>query len=241
MNDTRSPDRDAYSQLGQNIIQRHSDQLSTQLSVFQSALINFGSEHGEDIKQNPEFRDKFTQMCQLIGVDPLELLIYSSSKDKKSRNEEFYIGISVRIVEVCQQTRDVNGGLISMKELLSRLKENVNLPTLITESEVQQALSVLNTLGNGYEIMNINGKKWLKFSSATSGNKSISNDQKKVYEACGFMGGFVTHRLLIDNYGWDRARCKTVIDQMIMDGFLWVDSQGSPGEWQFWEPSWISN
>ena len=241
MNDKRPEDRHAYSQLGQNLIQRHSDQLSTQLSVFQSALINFGSDHGDEIRRNPEFRNKFTQMCQLIGVDPLELLIYSNSKNSKSRNEDFYIGLSVRIVEVCQETRDVNGGLISMKELLSRLQDNDNLEILIKESEIQQALSILFALGNGYEILNINGKKWLKFSSATSGNTNISNDQKKIYEVCGFMGGFVTYRLLIDNYGWDKIRCKTVIDQMIMDGFLWIDSQGIDGELQYWEPSWISN
>lgn len=240
MDDKRKEDRNAYSQLGQNLIQRHSDQLSAQLSVFQSALINFGNDHGDEIRQNPEFRNKFTQICQLIGIDPLELLINSNSKHTKSRNEDFYIGLSVRIVEICQETREVNGGLISMKELLSRLQDNGNLDTNISEGDIQQALSILITLGKGYETLNINGKNWLKFSSATSGNMNISMDQKRIYEACGFMGGFVTYRLLIDNYGWDRVRCKTVIDQMIMDGFLWIDAQGPDGEMQFWEPSWIS-
>lgn len=235
-------DRDAYTQLGRFLNERHSDQLSTQLSVFQSALINFASEHGQEITNNHEFRGKFTQMCQLVGVDPLELLIYANSNDSKARTDKFYIGLSVRIVEICQQTRDLNGGLISIKELLSRLKENVNLQSTISEKDIYRSLSILDTLGKGYEILSINEHKWLKYASASSGlSENISNDQRKVYDLCGFMGGYVSYRLLRDNYGWDKMRCKSVIDEMIMNGFLWVDSQGINGEWHFWEPSWISN
>ena len=67
--------------------------------------------------------------------------------------------------------------------------------------------------------MIINGKKWLKFSST----ENLSNDQLKIYELCEFMGGYVTYRLLRDNYGWDKVRYKTVIDEMIMNGFYgWI-------------------
>lgn len=125
-----------------------------------------------------------------------------------------------------------------MKELLSRLQDTVSLQTTLDESDVQQALTSLDSLGKGYEILSINNHKWLKFTSA--GGDNISNDQRKVYDLCGFMGGYVTHRLLHDNYGWDKMRCKSVIDEMIMNGFLWVDSQGPNKEYQYWEPSWIS-
>lgn len=230
------PDRDAYLRLGQALTQRHSDQLSAQLSVFQSALINFASDHGDTIKNNPEFKSKFTQMCHLIGVDPLELLLFLDSKSKKSDN--YYVGLGVRVVEICQETRDINGGLISLKELHSRLQDTVSVPLNVTQEDVLKSLVRLGTLGKGYEVLEINNKKWIKF-SATSGG-GISNDQKKVYELCEFMSGYVTHRLLRDNYGWDTVRLKTVVDEMIMNGFLWIDNQGPSGEWQFWEPSWIS-
>lgn len=228
-------DRDAYLKLGKALTEQHSDQLSTQLAVFQSALVNFASDHGETIKKNPEFCDKFTQMCLLIGVDPLELLLFIDSKSKKSDN--FHMGLAVRVVEICQETRDINGGLISFKELHSRLKETVTVPINMVEDDVSKALALLGNLGKGYEVLDINSGKWVKF-LGTSSNGTISNDQKRVYELCGFMGGFVTYRLLRDNYGWDVVRSKAVIDEMIMNGFLWVDA--GPTEWQFWEPSWIS-
>lgn len=240
MDNTRS-DRDRYTQLGRYLSELHSGQLSTQLSVFESALINFANDHGDEIRNSNEFRTKFNELCQLIGIDPLELTIYSTSKNP-NRNENFYISLSVKVVEVCQETRDLNGGLISFKELLPRLQNNVNLHSAITESDLLKALDILHKLGNGYEVLTINDKKWLKFSLASSSlNENFTNDQKRVYEVCTFMGGFVTYRLLRDNYGWDKIRCKAVIDEMITNGFLWVDNQGINGEWQYWEPSWISS
>ncbi|ABN67720.2 sucrose non-fermenting [Scheffersomyces stipitis CBS 6054] len=232
---------DAYTKLGRSLSERHSDQLSTQLAVFQSALINFASDHGDEIKSNSEFRNKFTHICQSVGIDPLDLLLYSSSlsNTKSSQDSNYTISLAVRIVEVCQETRDVNGGLIRLKELVSIIRENTYINIEVTEANIEKSLATLTTLGKGYEILTISGKKWLKFTSAIGG--SITNDQKKIYEICGFMGGFVTYRLLRDNYGWDKVRCKSVIDEMIMNGFLWVDSQGEKGEWQYWEPSWISS
>lgn len=230
-------DRGAYVQLGQTLNQRHSDELSAQLSVYQSALINFASEHGDTIKNNTEFRSNFTQMCYLIGVDPLDLLLFLSSKLKKSEN--FTLGLTVRIVEICQETRDLNGGLISLKELRSRFQDSLSVPMDISEEDIIKGMTVLGALGKGFEVLVINKKKWIKF-SGSSDNKGISNDHKRVYELSEFMGGYVTERLLRDNYGWDKVRLKSVLDDMILNGFLWIDNQGPTGEWQFWEPSWIS-
>lgn len=226
----------AYTQLGKLLDQKHTDQLSTQLSVFQSVLVNFATKYEAQIKENSEFRAKFTKMCQLVGVDSLELLLLNSSN---ARNKErFHIGLAVRIVEICLETRDLNGGLISYKELISILKSNANIDLTILEQDIDNALATLGTLGeNSYTVLNSGSTKWLKFSSPVN---SISNDQRKVYDLCEFMGGYVTFRLLADNFAWDAVRCKSVIDEMIMDGLLWVDSQGDRRECLYWEPSWIS-
>lgn len=238
--------RDAYIQLGQDLSRRQEDQLATQLAVFRSALVNFACDHGEEIKHNSEFRTKFTQMCQLVGVDPLELQLHASrvngglqtkanvpSSIKTAAEENFRLALAVRVVEVCHQTRELNGGLISTKELISRLQESEIATSKLTNSDITAALAVLDTLGGGYETLSINGKTWLKFTN------NVTNDHKRVYELCEFTGGYVTNRLLRDNFGWDPVRCKTVVEEMIMNGFLWVD-QGET-EWQYWEPSWISS
>ena len=53
---TTNTDRDAYLQLGKSLNEQHSNQLSTQLQVFQSALINFANDHGDEISLNLEFK-----------------------------------------------------------------------------------------------------------------------------------------------------------------------------------------
>lgn len=230
-------DRDTYLRIGKSLVDRHSAQLSAQLAVFQSALINFAIDHGESIKNNSEFRDKFTKMCNVIGVDPLELLLLVDSASKKK--DEFYLGLAVRMVEICQRTRDINGGLISLKELHSRLQETFTVPLQVTEDDLSRALGLLASLGKGYESLRILDVTWIKF-SGPAGLGAISNDERKVYELCIFTGGYATHRLLRDNYGWDMIRAKAIIEDMIRNGLLWVDSQGPAGQWQYWEPLWIS-
>lgn len=237
MEPSQRSNRDKYSELGEIFNKRHTEALSTQLSVFRSALINFANDHGDEIKDNDEFRNKFTQICHLVGVDPLELMIYICSKRQK-RIEGFYSALAVRIVEICKLTREMNGGMMSMKELISRLSENVNLETPIMDSDVKKLFHILESLGGGFEFININGKQWLKFSSTSSGGKGISTDQQKIYEICEFMGGYVTVKLLRDNYGWDTIRCSNALEELIMDGYLWLDSQAEGGP-QYWVPSWI--
>lgn len=238
-------DRDAYQQLGQRLNQQHSEQLLTQLQVFRSALINFVNEHSHEIKSNGEFRSKFNQISQLIGMDPLDLLIYYNSKmtssgsgsSSKRDASNFITGLSVKIVEICQETRDLNGGLISIRELQSILNDTTSDLTIdATIKQIEQAITILNSMGKNYELIVINNESWLKFSSI----ENLSSDQLKIYELCSFTGGYVTMGLIRDNYGWDKIRIKSVIDEMIMNGILWVDEQGED-EWQYWEPSWISH
>lgn len=233
-----SADRKIYLKIGKSLVDRHSTQLSAQLAVFQSALINFASEHAAVIKKNPEFRDKFTKMCNSIGVDPLELLLFVDSSSKKT--DAFYMGLAVRVVEICQETRDINGGLISLKELHSRLQETFTVPLKVSEDDVTLSLDLLKGLGKGYETLRISDLLWVKF-SGPAGSGTISNDERKIYELCVFTGGYTTHKLLRDNYGWEQVRAKSVIDDMIRNGLLWVDAQGPNGQWQYWEPSWISH
>lgn len=241
--------REAYLELGRLINERQSSQLSTQLSVLQSALVNFSVEHRETIRANPEFRTKFTRICHQVGIDPVALLVHSLAAGIPKGGEkpqEYYTVLLLRVVEVCQETRAMNGGLISVKELKSQLNTTSGTAVLelnVTDIDVEKCIAVLKELGHGYEIMQSNNSSWVRYSSITGGSAKdggISIDQRKIYEMCLFTGGYVTHRLLYDNYGWDMTRCATVVDEMIMEGLLWVDTQGYKGEWQYWEPSWIS-
>lgn len=221
-------DKQRYAQLGQLLHQQHAQQLSTQLAVYRSALVNFARDHPQDIINHDESRAKFTQMCMLIGIDPLELLMQS-----KTSKEAFRTSLAVRVVEICNETRPVNGGVLPLKELVDILQQNPEFEAVATEKDVVECLDLLNGLGKGYETLTINGKSWLK---SVSMSDSITSDHRTIYEACEFLGGYVSLRILEDNCGWDRVRARSAIDDMIMHGFLWVDH--CPGrDTMYWVPT----
>lgn len=217
--------KDAYLRLGQALLQRHQEQLDTQLLVLRQALASFASDHADEIASNPEFLAKFTQMCLLAEVDPLEMLLVA-------RTKLFHLALAVKLMEVCQKTTHINGGLIAVDALIKQFAGE-EVPLNVTETDITKAVGVLSSLGPGYLLVPINNQTWLKYLSATD---LLLADQRKIFELCQFMGGYVTHRLLRDNYGWDPVRCTSVVDEMILRGLLWID-YGPPGlkETLFWK------
>jgi ESCRT-II complex subunit VPS22 len=51
--------------------------------------------------------------------------------------------------------------------------------------------------------------------------------------------GFVTQSMLRVNLGWDRARCQTVIEDLLSDSLVWVDEQAE--EKEYWAPTFIGS
>lgn len=222
-----SLDRDAYSRVGKSLVQKHQQEQETQIEVFRQALINFATDYSAEIAANNEFSAKFTQMCVLAGLDPLQLMLVA-------KRDNFANGVAVKLVEICDKTIHINGGLMAMADVISQLGDS-EVGLSVDEEAVEQAVKVLGELGPGYSLIGINGQKWLKYSSATD---EMLVDQRKVYELCQFMGGFVTYRLLRDNHGWERNRCERVVDEMISRGLLWIDYGPPEGrEMMFWVPS----
>lgn len=221
-----SYDRAAYSRVGKSLVQKHQQHLDTQLEVLRQALVNFATEHAGEIAASPEFTAKFTQMCVLAGLDPLKLMLL--------RRPSPLLAIAVRLMEFCEQTIHINGGLIAVSDLASQLLDQ-EIGLTVTEADITKAVELLQSLGPGYSLITINQQRWLKYSSATD---DMLSDQHKLLELCQFMGGYVTYRLLRDNYGWELDRCRRVVDEMILQALLWID-YGPPNsqELLFWVPS----
>lgn len=93
--------------------------MKERLEFFRANLEEFARKHKKDINKDPVFRHHFSQMCLKIGVDPL-----ASRKGFWAEMlgiGDFYYELGVQIIEICMKTRNQNGGLIEMSELLSRL------------------------------------------------------------------------------------------------------------------------
>lgn len=135
-----------YASHGTNLRTSQAASLSTQLSVFRSLLQQFAQTHAKDIRSNPAFRAEFARMCTAIGIDPLASS--NGGKDAGSAGgmgslwsqmlgtsvNDFYFGLAVKVVEVCGQTREENGGLIGVKEVRERImKTRMEGGTEVTE------------------------------------------------------------------------------------------------------------
>lgn len=132
-----------YATHGTNLRNAQATSLQTQLSVFRSLLQQFAQTHAKDIRSNPSFRAEFARMCSVIGVDPLTSSSGASAKDGVGSLwsqllggsvNDFYFELAVRVVEVCGQTREENGGLIGVKEV----RESISKTRMEGQTEISE-------------------------------------------------------------------------------------------------------
>lgn len=233
-----------YSTLGSQLKSSASASLATQLEVFQSLLHNFALEHSATIKSNPQFRAEFARMCNAIGVDPLagSYVKGKGAAGAKGKDSlwakvlghdvnDFYFSVAVRVVELCQTTRGGNGGLLGVKECRERMIKGTTIGsgmTGVSEDDILRAVKSLQPLGSGFTVLDIAGKQFIR-----SVPKELNTDQSTVLEVLQLLGS-VTVTLLRDNLGWEKARCVTVIEDLLADSLVWVDYQCREPE--YWSP-----
>ncbi|KAK5109031.1 hypothetical protein LTR62_007579 [Meristemomyces frigidus] len=233
-----------YARHGQQLRSNHAEALANQLSVFQAALHNFSLTHAKDIRSNPNFRAEFARMCNAIGVDPLA---GSNVKDIRgagggaggvwakmlgSSVNDFYFELAVRVVEVCRETRGENGGMIAVSDVQKRVAKGrsglVGGGMDATEDDLLRAIESLQPLGGMFKVQVLGGCKFIR-----SVPKELNPDQAKVLEVIQILG-HVTVSMLQANLDWERARAITVIDDLVADSLVWIDSQAEEPE--FWSP-----
>ena len=84
--------QDNFAKMGQQIEKESLNQLKQQMEEFSRNLENFAIKYKDEIKYNPDFRQKFYLMCKEIGVDPIAS---TSLWNKKLNLAEFYYNLAV--------------------------------------------------------------------------------------------------------------------------------------------------
>lgn len=228
-----------FASHGSSLRATNAQALEAQLAVFRSLVQQFAQTHAKDIRSDPSFRAQFARMCTAIGVDPLA----SSNTGGVSSSvwaqllgktvNDFYFELAVRVVEVCGQTRGENGGLLGVKEVRDRVaKGRMEGAGEISEDDVRRAVETLKPLGGSYAIVKVGRREYVR-----SVPRELSGDQSAVVEAAQVLG-YVSVSMLRDNLAWEAARCRTVIDDLVAEGMLWVDKQ-TGGEWEYWSPGFM--
>lgn len=233
-----------FRTFGTDLMKTQYDQLSSQLETFQQALTAFAASHAREIRANPAFRTQFGEMCAAIGIDPLSSHRATSSSSSGSKGsfwnemrglQEFYHELSVQIVEICRRTRPQNGGLMRVSDITETINVRARKfgGTEISNDDVVRAVDSLKVLESGIQVATIGANQWVR-----SVPQELNQDQSVVLETAQIIG-FVSSSTMRLNFSWERARAQQVLEDLLGNGMLWVDTQGR--EVEYWLPSSIGN
>ncbi|KAG0230279.1 ESCRT-II subunit protein snf8 [Actinomortierella wolfii] len=187
-------------------------------------------------------------MCANIGVDPL-----ASSKGYWGELlgvGDFYYELGIQIIDVCLSTRALNGGLMELSELKHRVERmrgirNTNNTSgvskaktkdtsmEITEDDLLRSIKTLAPLGNGFQVLDIGGKKMV-----SSVPRELNRDQSLILALIQDTNGHVNVQDVCHKLGWEQGRSMRALNTLLDDGLMWVDQQIEPFE--YWVPGFFT-
>ncbi|KLT44338.1 winged helix DNA-binding domain-containing protein [Cutaneotrichosporon oleaginosum] len=111
----------SYASLSSSLSATQLAALETQLASFRDSLVSFTAAHRADIRADPAFRHQFQKMCAALGIDPL------AGTGRPAWWASLGLGewaaeLALQVVDVCVSTREANGGVIEMGELIARVE-----------------------------------------------------------------------------------------------------------------------
>jgi ESCRT-II complex subunit VPS22 len=155
--------------------------------------------------------------------------------------------LGVQIVDICVGTRDQNGGVIYMDDLVRLLNKLRNIPIVdtskgastskdlqdvgaVTEEDVLRSIKTLRPLGAGYEVIHIGSRKMVR-----SVVKELDLDQATILEIAAAVGGKVWADLVAGAASWPVERAAAALDNMLLrDGLCWMDDQDEDAPVVYW-------
>lgn len=192
-----------------------------QVELFKKHLEEFALKYRSQINKDPQFRHHFVRMAKSIGVDPL-----SSSKGWLAENlgiglGTFYADLAVQVAHACVETRPVNGGLISMPELLRRVNAmRSSKAGNVNEEDVRRALDKLSALGGGYKEVVVGSARYIQ-----SVPELLSGDSTAALSAItAAPEQYATIASLARTTGWSADRSERALRKLLTEGVAWLDA-----------------
>lgn len=111
---------------------------------------------------------------------------------------------------------------------LKTLAQSLTIFICFIRDDILHAVKSLEPLGSGFSLLRVGSKQYIR-----SVPKELNTDQATVLEAIQVLG-YVSISMLRLNLNWETARAQTVINDLLADGLVWLDSQAEENE--YWSP-----
>ncbi len=220
----RQEDKEKYSKVGTQLETEKLSSVQDTLTNFKTSLTEFARKHKSRINQDPEFRQQFHQMCISVGVDPL-----ASGKGFWADLlgiGDFYYELSVKILNICLQTRSINGGIITLKDLLYRLRDyhgkNQSIMR-INREDLLRALEKVSVLGNSIRVVSLPSKEKVVLSIPME----INVEHEIIINYAMESNGCIPRDQFLLSSNWTLDRFHRVLNPLIEEGAVWIDNRKS--------------
>lgn len=182
--------------LGAQITAERVGQIQDQLEQLEEQLRVLAKQHREEIKHDPVVRARFRQLADSLGVD-----LISSKKNVFAGAlglGDFYYSLASKVVEACMKESKFCGAFVPLKHVLTAVQKSYDAVlstskndkrTVISQEDVLTALGKLHRLGAGYNVVELNGYKYIQTTPDGAGAKDqiilmnyVLDKQKKKIE-----------------------------------------------------------
>lgn len=226
-----------FQRKGTSLAKEELEKLTCQMGEFRSNLEKFASKHKKEIKRNGEFRRQFQEMCAVAGVDPLRSS--TSFWGKLLGVGDFYYELAIQIAEVFLATSHRNGGIMTIEELRQRVfsarsvapqaSGSKNMDA-ITNDDILVAIKKLKSLGSN--IREIPSKNSYIIHATPA---ELNSDHIEITQVAHSSQGYFSFNALRETFpNWTCDRIQKAIDELIMEGIVWVDVQGPDDQTLYW-------
>lgn len=243
----RAAVQQSYTAVGEDLAAVELEHVQQAVQKFNTGLYEFALKNRKYINKNPTFRSQFNYLCQRLHIDPLQT--QKSMFNSLLGYGEFYYTLAVQVLDCCIASRDVNGGLITVDELLKLVRQRRSQRPVrpatpngtaksqgdsnssdseINEDDILSAIEKIQVLGNGFRVLDLP----VNAARSTTTRKMIlsvptelNTDHITLVQLAEANNSYVTAELIVMKLGWTHERINSVLNRVLSDGMVWMDDQ----------------
>lgn len=212
------------SELGGKIEASRIETAKARIAAFKTRLADFALKYRSRIQEDPIFREQFVEMCDLVGVDPIQVSrLPASWLGSLGGLSDFYSELAVQVLTQCMiQRKSAYGALLPVSKCLEMIQtENVSL------DDLKRSLRSLDCFGaGGVKIVSIAQDLFI-----SSLPDEMSKDSSSILQGFKSKDGR-SLQSLSESLGWPAERTMHALNALVKEGVMWVDRyQGKTTYW----------